>query len=173
MLEIGTEGLGACRRCMVIIFPSPTEATASPSLVMDAQRSGEGQGLRGFEGSKARPQAGRRESVRALNKLNVVAGHPGEGAESTGAVLALPGAGRGSAGGTAGHREPGAALHARRKPGAAGEPRVPSSRPQTIRVSPRSGEPFSPANCRNGIHLRAKNVPSSKPRLWGFWWLRW
>ena len=59
MLEIGREGLGACRRFMVIIFPSPTEATASPSLVMDAQRRGEGQGLRGFEGSEARPRLGK------------------------------------------------------------------------------------------------------------------
>lgn len=161
---------------MVIIFPSPTKATASPSLVMDAQRRREGQGLRGFEGSEARPQAGRRESVRTLNKLNVVAGHPGEGAESAGAVLALPGAGRGSAGGTAGRREPGAALHAPRRPWAAGEPRGPSSLPQTYRFLLEAGSPFLQPTAEmesiSGQKMSQDSFPSSKPKLWGFWWLR-
>ena len=149
----------------MIIFPSPMEATASPSFVIDAQGKREAEGFRGFGGPEARPQAGSRESVWALNKLNIVAGHPGEGAESAGAVLALPGAGRGSAGGRAGHHKPGAALHARRNPGTAGEPRGPSSRPQSTQVSPGSREPFSPANCRNGVHLRAGNVPGFIPQL--------
>ena len=126
---------------------------------------GEAKGLRGFGGPEARPQAGSRESVWALKKLNIVAGHPGEGAESAGAVLALPGAGRGSAGRRAGCCKPGAALQARRNPGAAGEPRGPSSRPQSAQVSPGSREPFSPHSRRNGVHLRAENVPGFIPQL--------
>lgn len=56
-----------------------------------------------------------------LNKLDVVAGHAGERAESPGAVLASPGAGRGAASRTPREPEPGAALHSRQRCQAAGE----------------------------------------------------
>lgn len=151
MLERGREGLGACRKCVVIIFSSTIKSFGSPSLVTDAQ-SGGGPGLERLWGSSARPQAVRRKSVWALNKLDIAAGHPGERAESPGAVLAPPGTRKGPAGGTPERPEPAAALHSRRRCGAAGEAQrpclmaSPTHLPRLHRLLLEVGSPFlSPA----------------------------